>query len=217
MSRTPKADMPGPDRRIVFEQAKETGIEACFTPDLVPPFPLVVEIGFGRGEFLIDLANESPEVAHLGVELAQRRVWKMARRIAKLPLSNLRIIEGRGEDVVAELLRPGSVARFWINFSDPWPKLRHHRRRLVQPPLVRVLAERLSPAGELHIATDHPPYAEWIDACLSSESSLSNVLAPEPFAAEIPGRRVTAYEDEWRREGRPLHFFVYRRHAGSAT
>jgi tRNA (guanine-N7-)-methyltransferase len=213
MSRTLKHDIPGPDRRVTIEDARAKGWDALFAPELAAPvLPLVVEIGFGRGEFLRQLAAEAPGVAHLGVERSWKRVLKLARRIAKAGDRNLRLICARGEDVVQEALPASSVRTFWINFSDPWPKLRHHRRRLVQAPFVRQLAVRLVPGGELHVATDDVPYAEHIDAVLRSEPLLENAL-PARWLAEIADRPVTAYEAMWRAEGRPLHFFSYRRRA----
>ncbi len=210
MTRRLKTDIPGPDRRVTPEDVKEKGWEALFAPDLVPPFPLVVEIGFGRGEFLIDLATEAPGTAFVGVELSHKRVTKMARRLARMELGNVRLVEARGEDVVEELLAPGSVAAFWINFSDPWPKKRHHRRRLVQRSLVHAIAQRLAPDGVLQVATDDPGYAEWIDEILREEPLLENANAPEPYRREGPGRVRTAYELEWRAKGRVPCFWTYR-------
>lgn len=195
------------------EEAREKGWEAIFAPDLAPPLRLVVEIGFGRGEFLRHLAAEDPGAAHVGVELSAKRVLKMARRIARAEEGNIRLLEARGEDAVREALAPGSVQAFWINFPDPWPKKRHHRRRLLQAPFVAALAERLAPGGWLHVATDHVGYAEQIDEVLRAAPGLENRQAPAPFVREVPGRMRTAYEEEWRAEGRPLHFWTYRRRA----
>jgi len=211
MARHLKFDIPGPDRRVGFEELRDQGVAAAFAGDVAEPLPLVVEVGFGRGEFLLALAAERPERAFLGVEYSGKRVLKMARRVARSGLANLRLIQARGEDVVQELLAPGSVETFWINFPDPWPKKRHHRRRLIQPALASALALRLVPGGLLQVATDDVDYAEWIAQVLAAEPLLENVLAPEPFAREVSGRKATAYELEWRAEGRPLHFFTYRR------
>jgi tRNA (guanine-N7-)-methyltransferase len=206
-----KFDIPGLDRRVGFEDLRDHGVAAAFAGDVAEPLPLVVEIGFGRGEFLLALAAERPQRAFLGVEYSGKRVLKMARRVARSGLANLRLVQARAEDVVQELLAPGSVETFWINFPDPWPKKRHHRRRLIQPALVSELALRLVPGGLLEVATDDALYAEWIDAVLAAEPRLENALAPQPFARDAPGRKPTAYELEWRAEGRPLHFFTYRR------
>jgi tRNA (guanine-N7-)-methyltransferase len=211
MARHLKYDIPGPDRRVGFEDLRDAGVLAAFAPDLAAPRALVVELGFGRGEFLSALAADAPDRAFLGVEYSGKRILKMARRLAKGGPANVRILQARAEDAVVELLRAGSVETFWVNFPDPWPKARHHRRRMLQPAFVRALAERLVPAGALEVATDDVPYAEWIDAALAGEELLENALAPEAFAREVPGRKATAYELEWRAEGRPLHFFRYRR------
>jgi tRNA (guanine-N7-)-methyltransferase len=214
MSRRLKLDIPGPDLRVSFDDVEAKGWPALFAGDVDAAgtrLPLVLEIGFGRGEFLIALAREAPGVAHVGVELSAKRVHKQARRLAKEPVRNIRLVLGRGEDALARLFAPGSLDAVWINFSDPWPKKRHHRRRLVQPALVAAIAERLAPGGVLHVATDDVPYAEHIDATLAAEPRLENAFAPARWVAEVPGRMHTAYEREWRAEGRPLHFWAYRR------
>jgi tRNA (guanine-N7-)-methyltransferase len=211
VSRRLKFDIPGPDLRVDKDQVREKGWEALFADDLSCPFPMVVEIGFGRGEFLRQLALERPQQAHVGVEVSFKRVLKMARRLARTEIRNIRLVEGTGQEMVRELLPESSVETFWINFSDPWPKKRHHRRRLIQPPFLRDLAVRLQPGGRVEIATDHQGYAGWIDQALAAEPLLMNLHAPRPFLREVPGRMRTAYQLEWLREGRPLYFWTYRR------
>jgi len=212
VTRSLKYDIPGPDRRVSLDELREKGLAAVFAPDVPLPLRLVVEIGFGRGEFLRHLAREAPDVAHLGVELSFKRVLKMARRIARTEERNVRLLEARGEEVLRDVLRDASVETFWINFPDPWPKKRHHRRRLLQAPLVAALARKLVPGGRLELATDHEEYAQAIDEVLRAERGLENALSV-PFARDVPGRLRTAYEEEWRREGRRLHFWSYRRPA----
>jgi tRNA (guanine-N7-)-methyltransferase len=216
VARRLKHDIPGPDRRVGVDELRARGVGAAFAPDLGSAVPLVVELGFGRGEFLLELATRAPEVAHLGVEVSHKRVLKMARRLARTDLRNVRLVEARAEAVVHECLAPASVRAFWVNFPDPWPKKRHQRRRLLQPALVRELAVRLVPGGELHAATDHVEYAEAIHAVLAGEALLENAASPAPWLPEVPGRKPTAYELEWRAEGRALHFFEYRRKAEGA-
>lgn len=215
MTRRLKLDIPGPDLRVGFDDVKAKGWPALFTGDVATPagaaLRLVLEIGFGRGEFGIALATESPDVAYVGVELSFRRVHKQARRLAKGGPRNVRLVHGTGEQAVAELFARGSLDAVWINFPDPWPKKRHHRRRLVQPPLVAAIADRLAPGGLLHVATDDAPYAEHIDAVLAAEPLLENAYAPARWLPEVPGRMQTAYEREWRALGRSLHFWAYRR------
>jgi tRNA (guanine-N7-)-methyltransferase len=220
VTRALKHDIPGIDWRVGIEDVRAKGWDSLFADAETSAAeaaarPLVVEIGFGRGEFVMDLAARSPGVRFVAVELAMKRVLKMARRLARTELRNVRLVQARGELVVEELLAPGSVSAFWINFPDPWPKKRHARRRLVQPGLVRLLATRLAPGGLLHVATDDAAYAEEIDAALSGEPLLENALAPARSLPDVEGRLQTAYEREWRAEGRRLHFFTYRRIPGT--
>jgi tRNA (guanine-N7-)-methyltransferase len=211
LARRLRFDIPGPDLRVGFEELRERGVAEVFAGAVPAPLRLSVEIGFGRGEFLAALAAAEPERAFLGIEYSGKRVLKLARRLARAPLRNVRLVEARAEDVVGELLPEGSVETFWVNFPDPWPKKRHARRRLLQPAFVHALALRLAPGGALEVATDDVPYAEQIDAALAGEPLLENALAEGRFAREVLGRKPTAYELEWRAEGRPLHFFRHRR------
>jgi tRNA (guanine-N7-)-methyltransferase len=210
MPRRLKRDMPGIDRRVTLEDARARGWPALFAGDVARAVPLVVEIGYGRGEFLLARAHEQPEQAFLGIELSYRRSHKIARRVARTELRNLRLAQGAAELWLRDALPDAAVACFWINFPDPWPKARHARRRLIQPELAALLARRLLPGGALRVATDDVAYAEWIDAVLRAEPALENRLA-SPFVREEPDRTPTAYELEWRAQGRPLHFFRYSR------
>lgn len=203
--------MPGPDLRVKRDEVREKGWPALFAGDLTSPLPMVVEIGFGRGEFLWNLALEQPGVAHVGVDVSFKRVLKLARRLARTGIRNIRLVEGTGEEIVRELLPESSVETFWVNFPDPWPKRKHHRRRLIQPPFLRDLARRLEPGGRVELATDHPGYADWIDEVLRAEPLLENGHGPKPFLRNVPGRLQTAYQLEWLREGRSLFFWSYRR------
>lgn len=211
MSRALKHDIPGADWRVDVEAVRERGWAEVFADDVEKPLPLVVEIGFGRGEFLLDQAARQPDSAFVGIEYSRKRVLKMARRLARSELRNVRLVEAPAEQVVEETLADESVACFWINYPDPWPKKRHFKRRLIQPAFARRLARCLVPGGVVELATDHPGYAEWIDEVLSAEPALENRFAPDAFRREVEGRMATAYELEWRAEGRALHYFRYAR------
>ncbi|NNL65369.1 MAG: tRNA (guanosine(46)-N7)-methyltransferase TrmB [Myxococcales bacterium] len=215
MARRLKTDLAGVDRRVLPETVREQGWPRLFAPDLPDPKRFVVEIGFGRGEFLLALAEAAPDTAFVGVELSHKRLVKMARRLARLELSNVRLLEARGELVVSELLAPGSVDELWVNFSDPWPKRRHFDRRLIQPEFVAAVARCLTAGGLLQVATDDPGYAEWIDRILPAAPGLENAHAPAPHLREVPGRMQTAYEREWRQRGRTPFFWTYRRSLAS--
>ena len=216
MSRALQYDIPGHDWRVDLEALASSGWRAAFGTEVPADAPLVVEIGFGRGEFLMDLAADAPRTAFLGVEYSFKRTLKLARRIARTPLVNVRLVCATAEQVVGEVLPDASVSCFWINFPDPWPKKRHARRRLLQPDFVSALAERLQPGGVLNVATDHPDYALWIDEVLAA-SALENAYAPEPFRRQVDDRKPTAYELKWRAEGRAFHFFRYLRPSPGAA
>lgn len=211
MSRVLQYDIPGEDWRRGFHDVVDRGFEGIFAPDLSPPLRLVIEIGFGRGEFLIELAGKNPQTAFVGVDVSFKRVLKMARRLARAGLRNVRLVEGRGQVLIEHPCMPGSVDAIWINFSDPWPKDRHADRRLLRAPFVAAAAKALVASGRLHVATDDTPYAEQIAGVLSGEPLLENAFAPEPWRADVPGRIRTGYEEGWRAEGRPLYFFEYAR------
>ena len=214
MPRNRKTEIPGVDRRVTLDEIREKGWDAIFSPQLEAPLRLVVEIGFGRGEYLLQLAQAAPDVAHLGIEVSHKRALKMARRVARADVRNVRLVCEPGERVLGEALCDGSVECLWVNFPDPWPKKRHHKNRLLQAPIVRQMAKRLRPGGLLNVATDHAEYASQIHGALRSETLLENLNAPEPYLAEVPGRLHTAYEDMWRQQGRTLYFFSYRRRTG---
>ena len=205
--------MQGPDWRVPIESLRGLGFEKLFAPELDASAPVVADIGFGRGEFLFDLAQRQPEGAFLGIEYSFKRVLKLARRLARSELRNVRLIEAPAQVLVEEFLPEASLSGVWINFPDPWPKKRHHRRRLMQAEFIRGLTRCLRPAAEIHVATDHPEYALQIDEVLRAEALLENLYTPEPYLREVSERMPTAYELAWREQGRSLHFFGYRRRA----
>jgi tRNA (guanine-N7-)-methyltransferase len=211
VGRALKYDFAGPDHRVAPEDLAGPGLAKLFAPALAPPLRLCVDLGFGRGELLLDLAAADPGGAYLGVEYSFKRVLKLARRLARTPIANVRLVCATAEAIVGERLADASVSAFWINFPDPWPKKRHHRRRLLQPAFVRQLARRLAPGGLLHVATDHAGYAEAIAEVLAGEPLLENLCAPEAHRLEPPARCATAYELEWRAQGRVCRYFAHRR------
>ncbi len=215
MSRTLKYDIPGEDPRRGISEVAEAGWAPLFAPgsglESVEENSMIVEVGFGRGEFLLALAAESPKIAFVGIEISFKRTLKMARKVARAGLRNVRLLEGRAEVALRELFKMGQVGGIWINFSDPWPKVRHAHRRVVQRKFVSDVASRLASGGGLYVATDDVPYAHQISEVLEAEPSLENRYAPWPFLPNVQGQPQTGYEQQWRAEGRPMHFFAYDR------
>jgi tRNA (guanine-N7-)-methyltransferase len=153
--------------------------------------PVVLEIGFGMGETTAAIAAAQPGIDFLGVEMHLPGVGALLRRIDAAGLANLRIARADAVDVVRQI-EPGSLAGVHVYFPDPWPKKRHHKRRLLHPPFVHALAMRLARGGYLHVATDWQPYAEEILATLSAEPLLANTC--DGFAPRPAWRPLTKFE-----------------------
>ena len=171
----------------------------------------VLEIGFGNGETLVEQAANHPGRDYIGIEVHVPGVGHCLLHAEKSELQNLRLIGHDAIDVLRQQIPAASLARVNLYFPDPWPKKRHARRRLIQSGFMRALALRLVPGGVVNIATDHVAYAEQIDEVLRAEPLLENRYAPDRFRPDVSGRSPTAYEREWRAEGRRLHFFCYGR------
>lgn len=177
--------------------------------------PLIVELGFGYGAFLLHLARQHPDANVIGVEIANRCLAHVEARIAREGWPNVRVIHSTAETALHHLFEPASVWQVHINFPDPWFKKRHGHRRLMQRDTLDAMVNRLQPGGELYLATDILEYAELSAALLAETIGLENRLST-PWAAELPGRAVTRYEGKAQREGRPCYYFVYRRTATPA-
>ena len=153
--------------------------------------PVVLEIGFGMGETTATIAAAQPHVDFLGVEMHLPGVGALLRRLDEAKLANVRIVRADAVDVVA-MIQSDSLAGIHVYFPDPWPKKRHHKRRLLQAPFVHDLAMRLAPGGYLHVATDWAPYADEILAVMAAEPLLANTS--DGFAPRPAWRPLTKFE-----------------------
>ncbi|HEX6137513.1 MAG TPA: tRNA (guanosine(46)-N7)-methyltransferase TrmB [Casimicrobiaceae bacterium] len=154
--------------------------------------PVVLEIGFGMGETTAAIAAAHPAVNFLGVDVHWPGVGALLRRIDAQRLTNVRVLRHDAVDVVEAMIAPASLAGVHVYFPDPWPKKRHHKRRLLKPAFVHTLASRLAPGGYLHVATDWQPYAEEILATLAAEPLLANTA--QGFAPRPAWRPLTKFE-----------------------
>jgi tRNA (guanine-N7-)-methyltransferase len=176
--------------------------------------PVVLEIGFGMGETTAAIAAAQPGVNFLGVEMHWPGVGALLRRIDAHSLSNVRVLRHDAVDVVHAMIAPGSLAGVHVFFPDPWPKKRHHKRRLLQPAFVHALAQTLAPGGYLHVATDWAPYAEEILATLAAERALANTV--ETFAPRPAWRPQTKFEQRGLARGYEVFDLLFtRRSSGS--
>ena len=171
--------------------------------------PVVLEIGFGMGETTAAIATTQPDIDFLGVEMHLPGVGALLRRIDERGLANVRVLRHDAVEVVATMIAPAALAGIHVFFPDPWPKKRHHKRRLLQPAFVHELALRLAPGGYLHVATDWEDYAQEILATLAAEPLLENTAAD--YAPRPAYRPLTKFEARGLRLGHRVRDLVFRR------
>ena len=166
--------------------------------------PCILEIGFGNGETLAKLAAAAPQTDFLGIEVHRPGVGRLLNRLDAARLSNVRVICHDAVEVLESQIGPGTLAGVNIFFPDPWPKKRHHKRRLIKPGFLDLLVSRMQPGACLHVATDWENYAEHIGECLAANSRLTETEAGLD-------RPRTHFERRGRRLGHAVWDFVYRR------
>ena len=132
-----------------------------------------MEIGFGMGSATAIVAENNPEINYIAIEVHRPGIGKLLWEIEKRKLKNIRIIEGDAAEIINKV-KPGSVVGFHIFFPDPWPKKRHHKRRLVTRPFTGLLASKLSPGGYIYMASDWADYGEWALNELSATPGIKN-------------------------------------------
>jgi tRNA (guanine-N7-)-methyltransferase len=171
--------------------------------------PRVLEIGFGMGETTATIAAARPDQDFLGIEVHPPGIGSLLRQIHARGLTNLRVIRHDAVEVVAAMIPPGSLAGIHVFFPDPWPKKRHHKRRLLTAPFVHELARRLAPHGTLHVATDWEEYAREILAVLAAEPLLANTA--RDFAPRPDYRPLTKFENRGLMLGHGVRDLIFRR------
>jgi tRNA (guanine-N7-)-methyltransferase len=172
--------------------------------------PRALEIGFGSGDTLVELAARRPEWDFIGVEVHSPGVGHCLLAIETLGLSNLRIVAHDAVEVLSHQLSPASLDEVLLYFPDPWPKKRHHKRRIVQPAFLSLVASRLKPGGRFKLATDWEPYAAWMLDILDASQEFTNA-APAGGCVDRPDREATRFENRGRRLGHAVFDLEYRR------
>ena len=172
------------DQNILFDSAQK----------------LTVEIGFGMGDSLLEMAKRSPEQNFLGIEVHQPGVGKLLNGIAVNELTNLKLICHDAREILESGLPDHCIDRLLLFFPDPWHKKRHKKRRLVQPEFIELLLRTLNKKAELHFATDWQAYAEHMMEVLEANPSLENVLGAQNYWPD-PDRPVTKFEKRGQRLG----------------
>ncbi|MEW5814541.1 MAG: tRNA (guanosine(46)-N7)-methyltransferase TrmB [Spirochaetota bacterium] len=163
---------------------------------------LIMEIGFGMGIATAKIAGENPDKNYVCVEVHKPGVGKLLSEIEKKNLDNIRIIEADAYDVLTCMIQDSSLSGFHIFFPDPWPKIRHHKRRLIQDDFTRLLVLKLLPGGYIYVATDWEDYARWIKVVFDSNSDLVNPYGD--FAPVSKWRPVTGFEQKGRNQNHSI-------------
>lgn len=171
--------------------------------------PVILEIGFGMGETTAAIAAANPQNDFVGLEVHGPGVGALLNRVDAAGLANLRVIQHDAVEVVAQMIPLASLAGIHVYFPDPWPKKRHHKRRLLQPAFVHTLAQRLAPGGYLHAATDWDEYAQEILATFAAEPLLANTVAD--YAARPQWRPHTKFETRGLKLGHGVRDVLFRR------
>ena len=169
--------------------------------------PQVLEIGFGMGDATAAIAQALPGTDFIGVEVHTPGVGALLKQIGERGLTNLRLIQHDAVDVLEQMIVPGSLAGVHVFFPDPWHKLKHNKRRLIQPGFVRLLVSRLVPGGYLHCATDWQPYAEQMLEVLSVEPALCNTA--DGYAPKPDYRPLTKFENRGLKLGHGVWDLVF--------
>jgi tRNA (guanine-N7-)-methyltransferase len=172
--------------------------------------PLLLEVGSGMGHALLDTARAHPEWNCVGVDVYQPGIGATILQCESAQIDNVRLIEGDARLLLERGVGAGALARVHIFFPDPWPKKRHHKRRLVDAAFATLVAERLKPRGTLHVATDWQPYADEMLRVLDAEAHLRNLAGTGSFAASAE-RATTRFEARGVRLGHRVFDLVYER------
>jgi tRNA (guanine-N7-)-methyltransferase len=197
-------------RRALDELLPKYGLS--FAPSEIDPTaifgrhaPLVLEIGSGMGETTAAIAKAYPQIDFIAVEVHGPGVGSLLNRVQTDELRNVRVIRHDALEVLERMIPDGGLAGIHLFFPDPWPKKRHHKRRIVQPGFVALAARKMAPGAILHSATDWPEYAEHMLAVLSEESNL------EKAASGIVERSATKFERRGLKLGHPIQDLYFRR------
>jgi tRNA (guanine-N7-)-methyltransferase len=183
----------------------------CQPGGLFPrPGPVYLEIGFGTGDNLLQLAMQQPQCNFLGLEVHRPGIGNLLRQIETRQLDNIRIARADAVDWIRRLA-PASLQGCYLYFPDPWPKKKHHKRRILNAEFAALIGEKLVAGGDFWLATDWPHYALQMLAVLSAEPRLTNAAPAGGFAERNGQRPLTRFEQRGQRLGHPVQDLHFRR------
>lgn len=175
--------------------------------------PVAIEIGFGDGRALLQMAQDHPDMNFIGIEVYEPGVGRLLANVASLGLTNVRVVMHDAVEVFEKNIRVQSLERIMVFFPDPWHKKRHHKRRIIQPDFVTLLASRLSDGGVLHLATDWENYAQHMVDVIAQEVSLQNLATETSFVERPSFRPKTKFEERGERLGHGVWDMMYTKRA----
>nr|VFK37325.1 MAG: tRNA (guanine-N(7)-)-methyltransferase [Candidatus Kentron sp. TC] len=173
--------------------------------------PRYLEIGFGMGDGLLEMVSTNPQRDYLGVEVYEPGLGRLIHRLSQENLSNARVMRGDARDVLETCIAPHALDGVLLYFPDPWPKKRHHKRRIVQPDFVSLVCERLRAGGRLELATDWEDYAMHMLKVLETEPRLHNLAGSGRFSPRPDHRPLTKFERRGQRLGHRIWDLLFRR------
>lgn len=173
--------------------------------------PLTLEIGFGNGRSFVDMATAAPERNFIGIEMYRRGIARVLKDIETLGLSNIRLIHGDAVEVLTHHISDKTLNTVQIFFADPWPKTRHHKRRLIQPEFIELLSQKLEIGGILHLATDWEHYSHHMMSVISQNKKFLNLAGENCFSPRPDFRPHTKYEIRAKQEGRVIADLLFQR------
>lgn len=182
-------------------------LETCFAKVQ----PCVLEIGFGMGQSLLEQAQKMPETNFIGIEVHAPGVGKLLAQAGDLGLDNLKVYQADAIQVLEQAIPEASLAGVQVFFPDPWPKKKHHKRRIVQPPFVDLIHSRLQVGGHLHLATDWQPYAEHMLEVLQAASGWRNCAATGDYIERPSTRPLTKFEHRGHKLGHGVWDLLFER------
>ena len=171
--------------------------------------PIKLEIGFGMGNFLIEMAAKEPASNFIGIDFYHKGIRKLMARIKKLQLENIRVVYGDIRSKISILFKDKELNTIYINFPDPWPKKRHIKRRLIKPEFIKQLAQKLNFEGITYLATDSENYAHEILEYFNAETLFQNIDSQKGFLKERIDLPKTKYEKNFINAGEKIFYLEY--------
>lgn len=174
--------------------------------------PIDIELGFGKGEFLLDIAKRNPERNFIGFEIDTIRMKWAECKAYREGYTNVRFVAGDAIRLLPELFKDGEVARAYMNFPDPWPKNKHAKKRMIGKPVLDEFVRIVKPEGDIYVVTDVDTMAlVGLKILESHKGTIFNVIGEGVIATELEGYPVTIHEMKFRKEGRNINFMHYRK------